>query len=539
MDKVQHALEQWKAALGEVNVRHDDAIRTRYARSTQVHGTTPAAVVFPRTTAEVQAVVRVAAAQGIPVYPVARGKNWGYGDACAPGDHNVIVDLSAMDRIVEVNEELAYAVIEPGVSQQQLYEYLRSRTLPLWFDCTGAGLDASIVGNSVDRGFGHTRYGDHVNDTCGMEIVLADGRILNTGYTHYPNAKAGRVYRYGVGPFLDGLFAQSNYGIVTKIGLWLMPEPEDFVSFYVPVPRHDDLAPLIDRLRPLRLNGMLQSAVHIGNDVRLMSATGRYPWDEAKGVTPLPEPLRAAIRERKGYGHWNVAGSITGTRAQVRATQRALKRALSSLGKVIFVRDRTIALAERILPWLNKLGLALTTTEQVETLKPNHNLLKGVPTNEPLRGAQWRLRHAPDGLPGDPLDSGCGLMWISPVLPMIGHETARAVAVAEPIFAQYGFEPLMTFTLINERAMIAILNVAFDKAETDEARRAELCYDAMVDAMMHEGYYPYRAGLRGLPKLRDDEDVFWQVASKIKYALDPDDIIAPGRYVHPLAPAPR
>src|SRR5690606_13087761 len=199
--------------------------------------------------------------------------------------------------------------------------------------------------NSVDRGFGHTRYGDHVNDTCGMEVVLADGRVLNTGYTHFPNAKAGRVYRYGVGPFLDGLFAQSNYGIVTKIGLWLMLAPEDFVSFYVPVPRHEDLEPLVDRLRPLRLSGMLQSAVHIGNDVRQMSATGRYPWEEAKGVTPLPDALRAEVWKRKGYGHWNVAGSLTGTRRQVRAAQREVKRALSSLGRVIFVRDRTIALA--------------------------------------------------------------------------------------------------------------------------------------------------------------------------------------------------
>lgn len=534
MGDLQMAFEAWAEVLGGDRVRADEGTCAQYARSTQVRGTTPAGVVLPRSVEEVQAVVRIAGEHGASLYPIARGKNWGYGDACAPGEHNVIVDLSGMDRIVEVNADLAYAVIEPGVSQQQLYEYLQTHRLPLWFDCTGAGLDASIVGNSVDRGFGHTRYGDHVNDTCGMEVVLADGRVLNTGYTHFPNAKAGRVYRYGVGPFLDGLFAQSNYGIVTKIGLWLMLAPEDFVSFYVPVPRHEDLAPLVDRLRPLRLSGMLQSAVHIGNDVRLMSATGRYPWEEAKGVTPLPDALRAEIRKRKGYGHWNVAGSLTGTRRQVRAAQREVKRALSSLGRVIFVRDRTIALAERVLPWLNKLGLMLTAAEQVETLKPNHNLLKGVPTNEPLRGAQWRLRHAPDGPPGDPLDSGCGLMWISPVLPMVGKETAHAVAVAEPIFAKFGFEPLMTFTLINERAMIAILNVAFDKSEAEEARRAEQCYDALVDAMMREGFYLYRAGLRGLPKLWDAEDVFWQVAGDIKRTLDPGDVIAPGRYIAPL-----
>ncbi len=534
MQGVQQAIDAWTHALGGDNVAADEATRARYARTTQVRGTMPAAVVYPRSTEQVQAVVNIAAAHHVALYPISRGKNWGYGDACAPVDNAVIVDLSRMNHIVEVNVELAYAVIEPGVSQQQFYEHLQSNRIPLWFDCTGAGLDASLMGNSIDRGFGHTRYGDHVNDTCGMEIVLADGRILNTGYSHYPNARAARTYRYGVGPFLDGLFSQSNYGIITKIGLWLMPEPEEFVSFYVPVRRHEDLAPLVDRLRPMRLAGMLQSAVHIGNDIRLMSATGSYPWDEAGGVTPLPDDLRAKIRKRKGYGFWNVAGSVTGTKAQVRATCRALKRSLGSLGRVIVVRDSTIALAERVLPWLNRVGLARTTAEQVQTLKPNHNLLKGFPTNEPLRGTRWRLRTTPEGPPGDLLDDGCGLMWMSPVIPTTGADAERVVGIAEPIFAKHGFEPLMTFTLINERSMIAIFNVFFDKTVTQEADQAEQCYDAMMAAFMREGYYPYRTGLRGLPKIHDAHDVFWQVGTEIKRALDPNDIIAPGRYVPPL-----
>ena len=101
-----------------------------------------------------------------------------------------------------------------------------------------------------------------------MEVVLADGRVLNTGFGHYPDAKAARVYRYGLGPFLDGLFSQSNYGIVTKIGLWLLPEPEVFNFYYFKVSSREGLAELIDQIRPLRMAGILRTAIHIGNDYR-------------------------------------------------------------------------------------------------------------------------------------------------------------------------------------------------------------------------------------------------------------------------------
>jgi len=252
------------------------------------------------------------------VYPC-RGTQLGYGDACAPTELSAIVDLSRMDRILEVNTELGYAVIEPGVSQQQLYDHLRDNKTGLWLDCTGAGKLASLVGNTLDRGFGHTRYGDHFLSTCGMEIVLADGRVLDTGFGHYANAKASRVYRYGVGPFLDGLFCQSNFGIVTRIGLWLMPEPEAFSFFFIKVDRDENLAPLIDRLRPLRMRHLAVGHPH----------RQRPPHPQRNGPLSVGSRERAdalarirtqEMRRAAGVGAWNVGGSMTGSAAHVRAS---------------------------------------------------------------------------------------------------------------------------------------------------------------------------------------------------------------------------
>jgi 4-cresol dehydrogenase (hydroxylating) len=402
-------------------------------------------------------------------------------------------------------------------------------------DSTGAGPEASLVGNTLDRGFGHTRYGDHFETCCGMEIVLADGRILNTGFGHFPNARAHRVYRYGLGPFLDGLFCQSNLGIVTRIGLWLMPRPEDFCFFFCTAPGREDLSKLVDALRPFRLAGMLDSAIHIGNDLRVLSSRIHYPWDEEGQGGALSDRCRRRLREIHSIGEWSVAGALTGTRGHVRDMRRILKRALGSLGKVVFVNDAKLALGERVARLAERVGIR-KLSEQLASLRPVYAQMKGAPAGESVHGTQWRLRKPPDHEddPCDPLESGCGLMWLSPVLPMTGAHADQVMNLVEPVFAAHDFELLATFTLLNERAMIGILNVTFDKSVPDETARAMACYDAAMEALLAEGYVPYRTGLRGMEKVRSKDDVFWQVAESVKRAMDPDDIIARGRYIPPL-----
>ena len=185
--------------------------------------------------------------------PLVEVKTGGYGSACPVMKQQIIVDLSRMNRILEINEKLAYAVIEPGVTQIQFFNYLKEKKLPLWLDCTGSGPEASIMGNTLDRGFGHTPYGDHFLNSCGMEVILGDGRQLNTGFGHYEGAQATHTFKYGIGPFIDGLFTQSNFGIVTKLGIWLMPEPEVCKMFYCGVPNDEDLSKVCGGAETLKI----------------------------------------------------------------------------------------------------------------------------------------------------------------------------------------------------------------------------------------------------------------------------------------------
>ncbi|MGJ9416461.1 FAD-binding oxidoreductase [Massilia sp. CMS3.1] len=533
------ALAAMAAVVGARHVLADEATCERYARSTAARPVRPLALVRPGNADEVAQLVSIAARSRVAVYPISTGRNWGYGDACALGAGQVILDLSRMNKIVHVDAELAYAVIEPGVTQRQLSDHLRERGYRLWADCTGAGPDTSYIGNIMERGFGHSPYGNRLQHVAGMQVVLASGELLETGFGHYRQARAAHLFPYGVGPFLDGLFTQSNMGIVTRLGIWLMPQAECVNHFLCSVPEHADIEPVVDALRPLRLDGTLRSILHIGNDMRVFSGAGAFPRDAVTQGARPPDALRAQMRATSGVGAWTVSGALYGSHAQVAAARAALRRALrGTAGRPAFVSERSLragALAARLLG-ATKAGRRLRARVMLgESL---FAMNRGVPDGRFLAGAYWRRRGGvptsfPDG--ANPAQDGCGLLWVSPVLPLRGSDMLAVHDLARSSFDKYGFDLFATFSMINERALGGVLTVAYDKEDPDEAARARACHDEVFGNMFEAGYIPYRVGNHAMGRLDPEGDSYWRTVAAIKAALDPAGILAPGRYQPALA----
>ncbi len=185
----------------------------------------PAGVVSPQSVQEVQALLALANEHRVPLWPTSTGRNFGYGSSTCATRGQVVLDLRRMNRILDVDPVLCTALVEPGVTYKQLQDHLRQNNYPLWLDFPAPGPLVSPVGNTLERGGGQTPYGDHFANSCGYEVVLADGTILRTGMGGVKNTTSWQSYRYGYGPWLDGIFTQSNFGVVTKMGLWLMPAP--------------------------------------------------------------------------------------------------------------------------------------------------------------------------------------------------------------------------------------------------------------------------------------------------------------------------
>jgi 4-cresol dehydrogenase (hydroxylating) len=122
------------------------------------------------------------------------------------------------------------------------------------------------------------------------------------------------------------------------------------------------------------------------------------------------------------------------------------------------------------------------------------------------------------------------LLWVSPVLPMRGCDLLSLYALAEPVFKEHGFDLFATFSMINERALGGVLTVAYDKQDPAEVERAHRCYREVFQLAMDAGYIPYRVGNHSMADLDPRGDVYWKTVAKIKAALDPEGVIAPGRY---------
>jgi 4-cresol dehydrogenase (hydroxylating) len=307
--------------LGVDSVNRSDETIRRYGENTMPGGDKrPAGVVYPSSTAQIQMVVRLANKYKVPLYPVSTGQNIGLGSRSAPREGQIVVDLGfKMNRILEIDEKLAFAVVEPGVSYQNLYDELVRRGNKLMLDVTSGPPQGGMIGNALDKGAGYTPYFDHFGFSCGLEIVLGSGEILRTGDGALDSDTLANWHtsKYSFGPILDGLFAQSNYGIVTRMGIWLLPKPPAVRSFHFAFPDDSDLEQIIDLCRPLKLSNFVPTLFRVANDLYLCGSEGESAeYAASKGKRSINDEGRKALQKKHGLGAWNVSGAFYGPSMQ-------------------------------------------------------------------------------------------------------------------------------------------------------------------------------------------------------------------------------
>jgi len=484
-----------------------------------------AAAVAPDSVEQVQSIVRTANRFRVPLYPISTGRNLGYGGSAPAYSGCVVVDLKRMNRILEVSEDNASCLVEPGVSYFDLYRYINERGLKVWVDVPDPGW-GSLIGNALDRGGGYTRpeFRNHFDAHCGMEVVLPNGELMRTGMGALPGAQTWQQYKSGFGPWVDGLFSQSNFGIVTKMGFWLMPQPEAFLTGTVFAAKRDDLNRLVPLLNRLENTGATNGMPDLASPLLGILSIEQYARSMEDIPQPPTDPELLALRDRaeagehqaleaygarKGLAYWTFKLKFYGPANVVAAQWEHCKGEFASIPGVRFAQGELIR-------------LPLTADQRLEVHWPEF----GIPTlNMFSIGARSSTNPNPTH----------GHMWFSPIIP----RNAAAVFEANRVFAAAAREfdlPALRFSLPSTYWQRAFIFIFGFPVTTDIAtnRRNRTAFYKLIRTAGEHGWGEYRTA----PAFQDacmsvysfNDHALLRFHETLKDALDPNGILSPGRY---------
>jgi hypothetical protein len=331
----------------------------------------------------------------------------------------------------------------------------------------------------------------------GMEIVLPSGELMRTGMGALPHPQqnegacpedqpwneTSQLFNYGFGPYVDGLFTQSNLGITTKIGMWLMPNPGGYQSYMITIPREEDLKQAVDIIRPLRLGMILQNVPtirHILLDAAVMGHKSDYTSDIHK---PLDDAELDAIAAKLKLGRWNFYGALYGPEPIRNAMWCVVKQAFSAIpgAKFYFPEDRT---------------------EENSVLRMRHKTMHG------------------------------SHLVFSPIAKVNGDDATKQFAVTKARCKEAGLDFIGTFT-IGMREMHHIVCIVFDRKNEEQKKKAHWLIKTLIQDCAKQGWGEYRTHLAVMDQIMDtysfNDSIFRRFNEQIKNAVDPNGIIAPGK----------
>ena len=525
------ALIEWQQILDKNSVISDrDLLQKASANCIGIKRQIPA-ILYPENTHNVRQIVSIALKHNIPLYPYSTGNNWGYGSANPAQDNCVLIDLSRMNKIVDFDAEIGLVTIEPGVTQRQLDAYLKEHNYPFLIPVTGAGPDCSLIGNALERGYGITPYADHFAAVMGLEAVLPNGEIYRSMLSGLGGEAVDKAFKWGMGPYVEGLFSQSNFGIVTQMTIALAPKPERIEAFFFSVKKADDLELLVEKVRQvLREVGTVTGSINLMNKYRVLSMSETYPKDQLGSDGLIPDEVLQKMMKRNQVMEWTGVGAIYGNKKVVASVRSEIHRILGPVVKrlVFFTPGLVKFMYEtaKALPVIRNLHLV----NVLGTLNKTMQLFAGEPSVVALPLAYWRSGTMPnDGTPMNPAQDGCGLIWYSPLLPMKPALVRQYVEMVKTICIKHQIEPLITLTSISDRCWDSTIPILFDRQNPEEVTRAQACYHELLETGRHYGFVPYRLGVQSMD-LPARENAVPNILHSFKQAIDPNNIISPGRY---------
>lgn len=442
---------------------------------TQAEPSWPDILVLPKSLEEVQAIIRLANKEKVPVTPYVAGGN--IGGVAIPLEGGIILDLKRMDRIVEVNATDMYAVVEPGVTFGHIKAYLEKHHPDLLYTYAFSPPTTGVMTNALLQGLDNLsfRYGAASAWVTGLEVILPTGELVKIGSCAVSNTWQALV------PFpeLAGLFLgwQGTTGVLTKMAVSLWPKPKHAAGL---------------NFQSKDLKGAYEL-------LRVISRT-RIPDDMIGTSFALNKVSMAAMQNQKSSLY----------PAQIKGPDEPeFTVSIELSGNTEEELNAKVKVIEKVVE---------------EELKDNKPV---VPRPLPGLGAGFPMQAL--GV----LSSGGGLTWVGCYGPMSKWlETVERGCIIQD---KYNISRSCYTRIMNEGHFAGVRwMIPFDKGDPDMVKRVtDMCLE-QLDLVLETGYVPYKTPVWAVRKLEEHASPEWlKLHQRVKEMLDPNNILNPGRWGAP------
>jgi FAD/FMN-containing dehydrogenase len=464
------------AAVSQERVRTDPDTLAAFSRDmTECTPGRAEAVVFVESHDELVRLVGVAARHRIPLVPRIAGTN--LGGLSLPVRGGAVLDLTRMNRILAINETDMPAVIEPGVTFQQLVDELRQRELPLTIGIPLSPPETSVVANCLLDGLGNLSlpYGTMGEWISGLEVVLASGEVIRTGAWAVAEVPFSRAPL----PDLTGLFVswQGTTGLVSKMAVQLKPDPPHRRRLFVLT---------YDRRSTYELMRCLAR-------LRIFDDIGGLSWPTGKMLYGIAKPLAKDPDEPEFFTYLDVSAFSTD---ELRLKLEMLLAELKGL------RERGADIEDPL------------DLETICAIEPRFGRFARFPTHL-------------DFLVDNP---GGGLSWVGTYGPMSRFD--RAADRGAAIMEHHGFPPVIVSRpmKLGHFGVLRFIET-FTRDDPQQVELVRACNVELTDMVLDEGFVPYKTPAwsveRILPRMWPGTH---DLMRRVRALLDPHGIMNPGRW---------
>lgn len=424
-----------------------------------------------------------------------QGKNWGYGCKTPPKDDSFLIDLSLCNKILFFDEYHGVITLEPGVTYGELAKYLKDNGNEWLSPVHGGGPDCSVLGNALERGYGITPHSDHFGAVISLKALLSNGEYYERTFAKMGLNNLDRLFKYGLGPYYEGLFTQSGVGIVTEITIRLAKMPEHMEMFYFNIYNEDDLLKVVNAIKKSKQElGTILGGINLINRERSLSMIIDYPLERIVNREELDEEFLKEHANSYKLTPWFVIGMIYGPKdlASV-AKKRIIKNFKGIKIRKFFYNTKNRKILLKVGKFFKKIGLK-EMSKILSMLDDAFMVLNGRPNYVALKLAYWKNTNkelSSKEILNPSLDN-CGLIWYAPLVEMNSKSVNSYINFIKEASSKFNFNTIITLTTVDDLIFDSTIPILFNKDDELDAKRAMDFYQYLLKTGRELGFYPYR-----------------------------------------------